>query len=253
MKWKKHIVIPDTQVRPGLDLQHFVWIGRYIADKQPEEVIHLGDHWDFPSLCEYDRARVREFHSRSYQRDLEAGARALQLLDDEIGKAKGYVPRKTFIEGNHDYRATRLTDADPRLRGAVRVPSEIVRAAGWRWSPFLRPTVIDGVAYCHLFAKSSNGLVTSLKYGAPNARTQVLREMRSCTAGHKPGLDSHIQPVGNGSIRGIIAGSCYRHNEDYHSPQGHNYWRGILVKHEVHEGRYDLMEVSLDYLKRRYS
>jgi len=47
--------------------------------------------------------------------------------------------------------------------------------------------------------------------------------------------------------------SFYQHEEEYLSPQGTTYWRGILLKHEVHKGSYTLLEVSLDYLKRRYS
>jgi hypothetical protein len=35
-------------------------------------------------------------------------------------------------------------------------------------------------------------------------------------------------------------------------PQGNAYWRGLFVKHEVKNGEYDLMEVSLDYLCRKY-
>jgi hypothetical protein len=100
--------------------------------------------------------------------------------------------------------------------------------------------------------KGANGRVVNTKYGAANARTQVLREMRSCTAGHKPGLDVHIQPIGNGAMRGVIAGSFYQHEEEYMTPQGDTYWRGVLVKHEVHKGNYDLMEVSLKYLLRKW-
>ena len=133
----------------------------------------------------------------------------------------------------------------------------VFRLNGMPWicrgDTFCKPVKIDGVSYCHLFVKGANGRVTNQKFGMPNARTQVLREMHSCTAGHKPGLDVHIQPVGSGSMRGIIAGSCYQHEEEYMTPQGTTYWRGILVKHEVHEGNYDLMEVSLKYLLRKYT
>jgi hypothetical protein len=48
-----------------------------------------------------------------------------------------------------------------------------------------------------------------------------------------------------------VAGSAYQHDEKYLGPQG-DHWRGILVLNEVHEGNFDLMEVSLPYLSRRY-
>lgn len=253
-KARKHLVIPDTQVRPGVNLDHFRWIGRYIAEKRPDVIIHLGDHWEFDSLSEYDKdTHVKEFSQRSYAKDLDAGHAALRLLNTEIRKVKGYKPRMEWTEGNHDQRVMRLFGREPRLVGALPTPRQLMFAEGWKVHEYLKPVTIDGVTYCHLFVKSSNGLVTSTKFGAPNAKAQVQREMRSCTAGHKPGLDTHIQSVGNRQIRGIIAGSCYRHDLEYGTPQGNRHWRGILVKHEVENGDYALMEVTLKYLKEKYS
>ena len=44
----KHLVIPDTQVKPGQSLEHLRWAGQYAADKKPDVIIHIGDHWDMP-------------------------------------------------------------------------------------------------------------------------------------------------------------------------------------------------------------
>ena len=54
------------------------------------------------------------------------------------------------------------------------------------------------------------------------------------------------------AITSIIAGSCYEHNEDYMGPQGNKHWRGILMLHEVKDGSFDVMPVSLKYLKEKY-
>jgi hypothetical protein len=132
------------------------------------------------------------------------------------------------------------------------MPGDYAKSRGWEIHPYLSPVVIDGIAYAHLFVKGANGRVVNKRFGAANARTQVLREMRSCTSGHKPGLDVHIQPIGVGSLRGVIAGSFYQHEEEYMSLQGTTYWRGVLMKHEVHRGDYSLMEVSLKYLLRKW-
>ena len=53
-------------------------------------------------------------------------------------------------------------------------------------------------------------------------------------------------------VEGYPHHNCYLHDEDYMGDQGNAYWRGILVKHEVRMGQYDLMEVSLDFLCRRF-
>ena len=50
----------------------------------------------------------------------------------------------------------------------------------------------------------------------------------------------------------MVAGSCYLHEEDGYLPPDFQYWRGVIVKHQVEAGSYDPMFVSLDYLCRKY-
>jgi len=249
---RRHIVIPDGQVKQGVRTSHWGAIGRYIAEWQPEVIVNIGDFYDMPSLSKYEEDLIAAA-ARRVETDITAGDNAFKALCEPWRRIKGYKPTLIYTLGNHENRYARLLDEQPTLRGSMREPWGWARANGWAVFPYLKPVKIDGVSYCHLFVKGANGRVTNQKFGMPNARTQVLREMHSCTAGHKPGLDVHIQPVGSGSMRGIIAGSCYQHEEEYMTPQGTTYWRGILVKHEVHEGNYDLMEVSLKYLLRKYT
>lgn len=256
MSPRSHLFIPDTQVQPGVSLKHIEALGHYVESRRPAVIVIAGDWYDMKSLCVYDRD-LAEVSQRRYQQDVEAGNRAIDLLMAPWAKLregrKPYAPRLVYTLGNHEERVNRLLDMQPTLRGAVRLPWAYAKERGWEVYPYLQPVVIDGVAYCHLFARGANGRVVSMRYGAPNARLQALREMRSCTAGHKPGLDVHIQPIGRGSIRGVIAGSFYSHQESFMSPQGTTYWRGVLVKHEVHQGNYDLMEVSLNYLVKKWA
>jgi len=53
-------------------------------------------------------------------------------------------------------------------------------------------------------------------------------------------------------VEGYAHHNCYLHDEGYKGPQGNDHWRGIVVKHQVEDGQYDHMLVSLDYLCRRY-
>ena len=50
----------------------------------------------------------------------------------------------------------------------------------------------------------------------------------------------------------MVWGNCYLHDEDYRGHQANAERRGIMVKHEVVDGTYDPMVVSLDYLCRKY-
>ncbi len=75
----------------------------------------------------------------------------------------------------------------------------------------------------------------------------------SFTQGHQQTLMYGVRYVGEQSQHGLVAGSCYLHDEDYKGPQGNAHWRGIIICHEVQDGSYDPMFISLDYLCRRYA
>jgi len=83
--------------------------------------------------------------------------------------------------------------------------------------------------------------------------TRIKNIGASFTQGHTQGkkYGEILFPVG---VRrhGLIAGSFYMHNENYRGPQAENEWRGVVVKHEVRDGDYDPMFVSLNYLLREY-
>jgi hypothetical protein len=114
--------------------------------------------------------------------------------------------------------------------------------------------ISEGYAHhnCHYFTRTAKGWAG--KNPHPNAQTMTRREMVSCVAGHTPGLDTYIHPAGGGAglIRGTIAGSFYQHDEAYQGPQGNRYWRGCLMLHEVADGYYNAMEVSMNYLLSNY-
>lgn len=261
---RKHLVIPDTQVRPGVPLDHFRWIGRYIVDKGPDVVIHLGDHWDMPSLSSYESAVRKANKGLLKKADIDAGNRALEMLEDELVKG-GFQPRvKVLLEGNHDGFASegrigRYLAENPQDEGLINRDMFADAWTGWTRHPFLEAVEIDSIHYCHLFPFSQDGRVTAsaLRQGASNALVQVKAMMASCTAGHKQGLDVRIHnaPLARHAYRGVIAGSCYLHNEEYMGP-GNRHYRGLLVKHDVrpsNPNHYDLMEVSLEFLRRRYA
>jgi len=42
----RHLEIPDTQIKYGEDLTFLTWIGKYIVQKKPDVIIHLGDFAD---------------------------------------------------------------------------------------------------------------------------------------------------------------------------------------------------------------
>lgn len=245
-KYKKHVVIPDTQVKPGVPTDHLKWLGRYIADQKPDTVIHLGDHWDFPSLSEHDDDKPLLTEGQDTAADVKAGNDALALLSSGFRNLKC---RRVLLRGNHEYRLERAREKSPRkLRSLFGEHLFNDRALGWEPIPFKKIVMLDGIAYCHFFYNTRTGK----PYGG-TAMSMLPRVGHSFIQGHRQGLDTsgEMTTALGERRRGIIAGSFYQHREEYLGPQS-NEWRGVLVLHEVRGGTFDLMEVSLEYLRRRY-
>lgn len=249
----KIFVIPDTQVRPGDDLSFLKNIGKYIKDKQPDVVVHLGDHWDFPSLSSYDVGR-KAFEGRRYKKDVQAGNDGIEALLSPIkefntqqlrNKKKQYLPRLIYTTGNHCNRVNRAVNDDPKLDGAIGFQDLFLD--DWEVYPFLEVAIVEDVAFSHYFVTGTAGRPAS------TANAQLNKKHQSCIAGHQQGLQIATAHKADGTrLTSIIAGSCYEHAEDYLGPQGNKHWRGALMLHEVYNGQFDLMPVSLSYLNERY-
>jgi hypothetical protein len=242
-----HVIIPDTQVRPGVPTEHLRWAGQYIAERKPDVVVHLGDHWDLPSLSSYEQKGSRWFEGKHLMEDIKAGNDALQLLEDGMGSFR--PKRKVLLRGNHEDRLTRAIDADPtKLEGLVGFEHFNDVALGWEVIPYLKPIDIDGLMFAHYFYNPNNGRAYS-----GNVDTMLRNIGRSFVMGHQQGLRVGRRELASGHTqRGLVAGSFYQHEESYRGYQAAFEWRGILVLHEVSDGNYDMMEVSLDYLRRRF-
>ena len=73
----KHMIIPDTQVKPGSSLKHLEWAGQYAVEKKPDVIVHIGDHWDMPSLSSWDVGK-KSFEGRRYVHDVESGIEGMR-------------------------------------------------------------------------------------------------------------------------------------------------------------------------------
>jgi hypothetical protein len=86
-----------------------------------------------------------------------------------------------------------------------------------------------------------------------SARAILSKYHQSCVAGHQQGRDIAYGKRADGKpITAIIAGSFYLHDEPYLNPITNSVWRGIYMLHEVNQGSFDEMAVSIGYLERKY-
>lgn len=251
----KHLVIPDTQCRPGDDFGYLTALGNFIVAKRPEHIIMLGDHADMPSLSSYDVGK-KSFEGRRYLADIEAAkdamATLLRPLNDSNAKAKKghrerYTPKMTLTLGNHENRINRAVNDDAKLEGVLSINHLDYPGFGWDVHDFLDVVVIDGVAYSHYY-------VTGVACRpAGSAAAQLRRTNMSSIAGHQQGLQIATAQRADGKrLTSVIAGSFYEHAEDYLGPQGNQHYRGVLMLYDVNDGEFNLVPVPLKYLKEKY-
>lgn len=247
-EYRKHLVIPDCQIRPDSPTDFLSWIGTYISEKKPDVIVNLGDFADMESLNYYDKGKT-SFEGRRYVKDINTSKRAMGILTSPFIHMKDYNPEMHLVLGNHENRITRVVEDDQRLEGTLSVDNLEYESFGWEVHPFLEVIELDGVHYSHYFCNQLSG--------KPIGGESVLLRLKtigfSFVMGHQQVYLVGVRSLNNGRrIRGIVQGACYLNDELYRGPQSNNEWRGIFVLHEVKDGDYSLMEISLDYLCRRY-
>jgi hypothetical protein len=250
-------VIPDTQVRPDIDLSWLSHIGNYLVEKQPDAIVHLGDFADMPSLSSYDKGK-KSFEGRRYKKDIESVHEGMRTLLSPIKKyndthsrrkKKTYTPKMLMLLGNHEAsRILRATEDDPKLEGTIGLSDLKYEEFGWEVSPFLKVEQVGGICFSHYFVSGVMGRpITS-------AQALLTKKHVSCIAGHQQGKQIATATRGDGKrITGIITGSCYPHDESYLGPQGNEHWRGMLMCYEVVDGQFDEGFISLNYLRSKYA
>jgi len=145
----KILVIPDTQVKYGEDFTFLNNIGKYIIEKKPDVIIHLGDFVDMESLSSYDKGK-KSFEGKRYIKDISAAHSAMESLLGPLrlynkraqqGKRKMYLPRMVLTLGNHEHRIQRAVEEDAKLEGLIKY--EDLPYKDWEVVPYLTPVVIS--------------------------------------------------------------------------------------------------------------
>lgn len=243
-----HVFIPDTQVKPGVPNDHIVWLGKWLKerwDQKPLVLVHAGDHWDMPSLSSYDKKGGKKMEGRRVWDDILAGNHAFELLEAEIGEQPLW--RKVLLRGNHEHRITKAIEGDVQLEGLLSLDQ--LKAPGWEVHPFLEVVDIDGVRYSHYFYNPMSGR----PYSGDNLHLRLKTIGHTFVMGHQQTKLVTERYLSDGTRqRGVVAGAFYQHDEDYKGPQGNAHWRGVLIFNNVHEGSFDVNEVEINYLCRRY-
>jgi hypothetical protein len=241
----RHLIIPDTQIRPGEPVHHLDWARAAILQYKPDVIVHLGDHWDMASLSSYDRAGSKSMEGKRYLKDVEVGNEAFERLNHRITTAR-YRPRKVILRGNHENRIERAIESDAKLDGALSM--DHLDTLDWECYPFLERVWIHGIVYSHYFQQQNSPHAIG---GSIDNRLNRIGD--SFVQGHQQGFlyGNRVYPTGR-TRHGLVAGSFYLHDEAYKGRQGNDHWRGIVVLNGVCNGDYAVMPLDVGYLRREY-
>ncbi|MBF31846.1 MAG: hypothetical protein Unbinned1322contig1000_39 [Prokaryotic dsDNA virus sp.] len=236
-------VIGDTQSKPGVK-NPLIAVAHHICDLKPKYVIHLGDHWDMPSLSYYDKGK-KSSRPLTYHDDIDAGNRTMDefwtIIAERWPKALDEC-QFHILKGNHEDRIRKAMEFcdDNMVRTFIDYPPCY---DNWEHvHEFLRIVKIEGINFSHYFQNLSSA------HPIGTARQLCLKKHTSCIAGHKQGFDYEEMMADDVMIQCMIVGSTYYHPEGY-KIQSNHHWRGTVVLYNLDgQGQYDYARYSLDFL-----
>lgn len=250
------MIIPDAQLQRGVPVDHIEWAAKAIVDYKPDVLVQLGDWRNMGSLSSYDKPGSKWTEGLRIKDDIEIGTEQGEILMAHVRKerkrlAKGkrglWNLQAEWLDGNHENRVARAVANEPKFDGMLDM-SMLVCPEEFTRHEFLEMVYIDGIAYSHYFANSHSG--KAIGGTIPNRLNKI---GTSFVQGHQQGLLYGLQQYpGNIVKHGLVAGSFYLHEEHYRDVQSNGEWRGLVVLNEVNAGNYDIMPLSMNYLRGRY-
>jgi hypothetical protein len=82
----------------------------------------------------------------------------------------------------------------------------------------------------------------------------LTKKHMSCVMGHVQDRDIAFARRADGTqMTGLFAGIFNQHDEGYLNPQTNLSWSGVWMLHQVTDGSFDEMPVSMDFLRRSYN
>lgn len=241
-------VIGDLQVKQGVSLDYIHHIGAYIARKQPDIIIQIGDWFDNAALSSYDRGQLSA-EGKRLSADIKAGNDAIRIIDEYITSVSGYNPRKVITLGNHEDRIQRFVNENPALEGFLGNHLYDFEQYGWEVHDFLTPCIIEGIAFVHY--------VVAVNTGKPlgNALAGRLEKVgTSFVMGHQQTFAYHersLQLTGDMQMA-LVVGACYDHDEPYKGVQGNHHFRGCVMLYEVQDGYAMHKKITLRHMRDVY-
>jgi hypothetical protein len=249
----RHLIIPDCQVKPGVNTDHLVWAARAAVHYRPDVIVHIGDFWDMPSLSKHALPGSVETEGGRVLADIEAGNVAFERFmapiqaEQSRRKYKKWNPRCEFLFGNHENRICRAADEEAKFSGMLTL--DALKTPGFNRNDFLKIVTIDGIRYCHYFPNPLSG--RPIGGTIPNRLNHI---GGTFVQGHQQGFQYGCKQYPDKVAHGMVCGRFYSHQERYRPGDVQDCeWNGIVILNEVrNNGDFDVMPLSFKYLQRTF-
>lgn len=244
------LVIADTQIDKHSPTDHLDALSKYIWEHKPKTIVHIGDHWDFPSLSSYSSRLSSE--GKRFKDDLDSGIRAFRriMATTETENDGSYQPNKHFLMGNHENRLDRFIAENPMLDGFIDL-SAYIKKFGWTVNKMNDPLWIGDVCFNHYMENPMSGRPVG---GA--MENKLNKFPHSFVHGHQQQYQyARRQNLKGQPHFGVCAGSFYMHDEDYRGSnnteiRGFTHLRGFTNRYGYID--HDVEFVSMERLLETY-
>lgn len=254
----KILCIGDAHCRPEVDNRRFTALGNFIVDKRPDIIVSIGDFADMTSLSSYDKGTVKA-EGKRYIDDIECAIDAqnrmfkpLWALQEKnlVNNRKRYKPEFYMTLGNHENRINRAANESPALHGHIKTEDLKYEEFGWKVSQFLEPLYLHNICFQHYFVSGIKGMAISGDFAAAHL---VRKNYMSCVAGH-----SHLRQywettdIARRKRFGLVLGCYDEGGHGYSAASEHNWWSGLVMLNEVHDGEAEPSFWSTKYILEKY-
>lgn len=143
-------VIGDCHDDPRLpDKTRFTVLGKWCRSMKPDYIVQLGDWATFDSFSRHTEQGSYESQlAPTWKEDHDSLIKSLDAFDKGLGK--NFSGRKWITEGNHENRAGKFENSEPRLVDSI-VPTwrSEFEDRGWLIRDYGEYLFLDGVGFIH--------------------------------------------------------------------------------------------------------
>ena len=254
MSYKLGVVFTCAHASPETSNERFTWLGKFLYDLKPDLVIDLGDGADMKSLNSFDTRKPEAIVSQSYERDINIYNDAQERIRWEFVKNRKKKPAFYGFEGNHENRIKTAISYDPRLEGKkYGISFSHLNTNKWfdEYHEYHNsaPAIHNyhGVDFAHFVGAGNYGRPIS---GVHHAYGLIQHRYRSTIVGHSHKRDVYFKD--NAKAIGVVAGCFKGADETWAGQSNGDWWKGLVVLHNLSGGLFEPQFVSLETLRRQY-